>query len=52
MSQIFRAGQMPPVFISLMLMRSAAPDWMMWMASAGEKTDSSARMGVCTRWVI
>ena len=37
-SQIFRAFQMPPVFMSLMLMRSQARRAMRLAASVGEKT--------------
>ncbi len=49
--QIFSACQMPPVFISLMLSRSAARVRMISAASSGENTLSSARIGVYTAFV-
>src|SRR6187399_2498484 len=51
MSAMCRAFEMPPVFMSLMLMMSAARMRMSSITSVGPKTLSSAMIGVCTRSV-
>ncbi|MDT4859549.1 hypothetical protein FQZ97_940630 [compost metagenome] len=51
MSAIRMALEMPPVFISLMLMMSAARILIRSMTSAGPNTLSSAITGGCTRSV-
>ena len=51
MSQMWIAFDSPPVFISLMLMMSAARMRISSMTSVGPNTLSSAMIGVCTRSV-
>ncbi len=51
MSAMCIALEMPPVFMSLMLMMSAARMRMSSMTSVGPNTLSSAMIGVCTRSV-
>ena len=51
MSAMRIALEMPPVFISLMLMMSAARMRISSITSVGPNTLSSAMIGVCTRSV-